>query len=97
MAELDDLILAALSGKDECIAKLAATTKDLEVSVLRNSAANFDVLFEEWNNAESYSTGQAASLPNLQNAMLWNPRHSVMLSLKLPKSCFPRTSPARLS
>ena len=39
MAELDDLILAALSGKDECIAKLAATTKDLEVSALRNSAA----------------------------------------------------------
>ena len=65
MAELDDLILAALSGKDECIAKLAATTKDLEVSVLRNSAANFDVLFEEWNGAESYSTGQAAFVAKL--------------------------------
>ena len=65
MAELDDLILAALSGKDECIAKLAATTKELEVSALRNSAANFDVLFEEWNNAESYSTVQAAFVAKL--------------------------------
>ena len=65
MAELDDLILAALSGKDECIAKLAATTKDLEVSALRNSAANFDVLFEEWNNAESYSAVQAAFVAKL--------------------------------
>lgn len=60
MAELDDLILAALSGKDECIAKLAATAKEMEVSALRESAANFDVLFDEWNNAESYGTGQAS-------------------------------------
>lgn len=60
MAELDDLILAALSGQDDCIAKLAAATKQTEVSALRDSAANFDLLFEEWNNAESYTPAQAA-------------------------------------
>ena len=65
MAELDDLILAAISGKDECIAKLAATTKGMEVSALRESAANFDILFEEWNGAESYSPGQAAFVAKL--------------------------------
>ena len=65
MAELDDLILAAVSGKDECIAKLAAATKELEVSVIRESAANFDVLFDEWNEAESYSSGQAAFVVKL--------------------------------
>lgn len=65
MAELDDLILAALSGNDECIAKLAATAKEMEVSVLRESAANFDILFEEWNGAESYTPGQAAFVAKL--------------------------------
>lgn len=65
MAELDDLILSALSGKDECIAKLAAATKELEVAVIRESAANFDVLFEEWNGAESYGPGQAALVAKL--------------------------------
>ena len=58
--ELDDLIIAASSGMDECIAELSAKVKGLEVQELRESAANFDILFDAWNDSESYSQQQAS-------------------------------------
>lgn len=64
-AELDDLIIAASSGKGEDIAALAAKVKELDVSTLRESAGNFDFLFEAWNDSENYSADQTAFVLSL--------------------------------
>ena len=59
-AELDDLIVAASSGVDGSIAGLASKVNELEASALRESAENFDLLFDTWNEAETFTSEQAS-------------------------------------
>ncbi len=45
-AELEELIVGALSGDDDAISKLSAKTKSSEIQELRDNAGHFDTLFD---------------------------------------------------
>lgn len=45
-AELEELIVGALSGDEDAISKLTAKTKSSEIQELRDNAAHFDSLFD---------------------------------------------------
>lgn len=47
-AELEDLIVGALSGEEDAVAKLITKIKASEIQELRAEAAQFDPLFETW-------------------------------------------------
>ena len=45
-AELEELIVGALSGDDDAISKLTVKTKSSEIQELRDNAGHFDTLFD---------------------------------------------------
>ena len=45
-AELEELIVGALSGDDDAISKLSAKIKSSEIQELRDNAGHFDSLFD---------------------------------------------------
>ena len=57
--ELEELIVGALSGEEEAIAKLTSKIKSLEIQGLRAEAAQFEPLFETWDEEIAKSEAMA--------------------------------------